>query len=969
MARLSGVPREDLDAAGEKLAAEVVEALHEVAGMVAARLGVVITAALADPTEPEGPGEPYVSPDDLGVIRTEWAARVAGRLLAFVAELYERAVLALAVGLSEALPEGAREAYALPAVSNDAAEAYLAGARNRLIGIGDDLWMRAREQLLEGFAQGESIPKLRDRVRSAAGLSEARATNIARTEVLGASSAGAYDQMVALGLPTLKGWLDAGDPRVRPTHRDVRGVPGPDGVAAKMIPLDAPFAVGGALMQRPHDPAGPVGEIAGCRCTNVFEITEDAMPTPAPGPAALAAAADPHDGAMIALVPSDADLDRLALDVPGALPRDELHLTLLFLGENAAIDQTTRERIIDAVRRMVDERGYGPIEAEAFAPAMFNPNGDEPCWVLVIGRTDEIGVAREAMGEAFEGNALGFMPPEQHTPYIPHTTIAYTDDPGLAATLAPLTGPISYDRLRVSFGTLEIDIPLAGGVAAAAAPPGGDQAMPWRILTDLADCPDGYAVVDAEGDIVPGGCHETKEEAQAQVEALYASEGEGEGGGEGTVVGETMAGEHWHSVMIVEGVSTGFRTFAEGSLSWREPPFALRWQVTEPEMGGHANSVHVGNVTRVERRGAELHAWGPLDLRDYAASEFARKLAEGFAPWVSIGLDESSRESDIEYVFPEGTEEDPQPEDPEGDEPGVEVLLGPEPEQMIFHRGVIAELTAVTVPAQAEAFIEALPALRDALVEAGVIAPEAVATALAAAGDVAPPASWFSDPGLDEPTPITVDDDGRVRGHAALHGTCHVGVLGECVTPPAEDEYGHFMTGELVTASGERVAVGQITLGTGHAPLHLAARPAAEHYDHTGTAVADVSVGRDAHGIWVAGAIRPGVEPSRVAELRASGQVSGDWRRIGGRLRLVGLLAVNVPGFPVPKMRARVAAGVPRALVAAGALPPSPAVVSALALDDATRALRGAAERIARTVGRDRASRRRDLVARVRAGR
>jgi hypothetical protein len=61
-----------------------------------------------------------------------------------------------------------------------------------------------------------------------------------------------------------------------------------------------------------------------------------------------------------------------------------------------------------------------------------------------------------------------------------------------------------------------------------------------------------------------------------------------------------------------------------------------------------------------------------------------------------------------------------------------------------------------------------------------------------------------------------------------------------------------------------------------------------------------------------------------VYELQAAGQVSGDWRRIGGQLRLVGLLAVNVPGFPVPKMRARAVAAsgqqekTVQALVAAG---------------------------------------------------
>lgn len=181
-----------------------------------------------------------------------------------------------------------------------------------------------------------------------------------------------------------------------------------------------------------------------------------------------------------------------------------------------------------------------------------------------------------------------------------------------------------------------------------------------------------------------------------------------------------------------------------------------------------------------------------------------------------------------------------------------------------------------------------------------------------------PPRAWFADPGLSVPTPITVTTQGRVYGHAARWGECHVGYSAECVTVPYEDAHPYFATGEVVCAEGSTVAVGQITVGTGHAPLAYRASRAVEHYDNTGCAVADVAVGNDRHGIWVAGAVRPHVETARVHDLRASGQVSGDWRRIGGQLRLVGLLAVNVPGFPVPRPRARVAAGAPVALVAAG---------------------------------------------------
>lgn len=192
-------------------------------------------------------------------------------------------------------------------------------------------------------------------------------------------------------------------------------------------------------------------------------------------------------------------------------------------------------------------------------------------------------------------------------------------------------------------------------------------------------------------------------------------------------------------------------------------------------------------------------------------------------------------------------------------------------------------------------------------------------TAAIVLDDWRPDRSWFDNPNFSVHTGITVTDEGRVYGHAAPWGECHIGFSDQCITLPHEDSHPYFMTGEVVCADGSRVAVGQITVGTGHAPLSYGASHAAEHYDNTGAAVADVAVGNDKFGLWVAGAIRPSVAASRVHELRASGRLSGDWRRIGGQLRLVGLLAVNVPGFPIPAARARIASGAPQALVAAGA--------------------------------------------------
>ena len=45
-----------------------------------------------------------------------------------------------------------------------------------------------------------------------------------------------------------------------------------------------------------------------------------------------------------------------------------------------------------------------------------------------------------------------------------------------------------------------------------------------------------------------------------------------------------------------------------------------------------------------------------------------------------------------------------------------------------------------------------------------------------------------------------------------------------------------------------------------------------------------------------------------------SAPMSGDWRRIGGNLELMAVLAVNLPGFPVLRTKALVASGATQSL-------------------------------------------------------
>lgn len=198
----------------------------------------------------------------------------------------------------------------------------------------------------------------------------------------------------------------------------------------------------------------------------------------------------------------------------------------------------------------------------------------------------------------------------------------------------------------------------------------------------------------------------------------------------------------------------------------------------------------------------------------------------------------------------------------------------------------------------------------------------------AAAGMVpeVPPLAWFEMREPDEPTALTITADGQVYGHAALWNTCHTGQPGRCTTAPkSQSGYRFFHLGGVETEEGVTVATGKITFGAGHAPLTASRAGTASHYDNSAHAGADVVARDGRHGIWVTGALRPDLPAKVVRTLRAAA-LSGDWRSVNGALELIGLLAVNVPGFPVPRAQAALAASGEldemEALVAAGVMLP-----------------------------------------------
>jgi 2'-5' RNA ligase len=466
---VTGAPLAELDQLGEDIAAAT---------------NRQIRATLKAITRDWGP---HPSVDDLASIRAAWDARVDATLMPHLADAYWRSVNAVSAPIIEHLaarktqaaaatpgpaggppdPEAnladpglpaaaARAGIRIARVSNPAAAQYMADARNRLVAIADTVWEHARTELVAGMQAGEGVAKLAVRVASvAADLAQPRAEVIARTEVNGAANAGAIGQVRALDVPARKTWLATEDERTRPDHSAADG---------QEVGVDETFEVGGESMDRPHDESASAEQTINCRCTMTFSIPEDDVSDLAEESetaSAVTAAADAAmTGAMIALVPDQASVDRLVID--GQEGADDLHLTLFYLGEAADYEAAARGAVTANVASLF--AGFGQLDAVAFGVDYWNPNGEQPAWVLAVGDV-EVGSLDEAHETAEQAiGAAGSQPlmPDQHTPWVPHICLAYSTDLDLLPEMIKRVGPVSFDRVRVAFAGDVFDVPLEG---------------------------------------------------------------------------------------------------------------------------------------------------------------------------------------------------------------------------------------------------------------------------------------------------------------------------------------------------------------------------------------------------------------------------------------------------------------------------------------------------------------------------
>jgi len=328
----------------------------------------------------------------------------------------------------------------------------------------------------------------------------------------------------------------------------------------------------------------------------------------------------------------------------------------------------------------------------------------------------------------------------------------------------------------------------------------------------------------------------------------------------------------------------------------------LSWQ--EASGFGHEGKVSIGRpevlwVAPHQLDGVDVeHLWGAgsFDMSDPVAVDVARKVADGFAGTVSV--DPDSAQVELRWLDADGKEVDEPDEDDiwaflEGEDIGCAPVD-------FFHTWRFAGTTLVQDPAFHTGWVQVTDTPPAELAGDNAVWTRDVAGAVTASAAVAPPtgqvgsqhwceqvaaavpweppAAFFTNPQLTGPTKVTVTGDGRVHGHVARWDTLHETVRIPPPRCPLGGTYAKFHRHPVTTADGHTVLTGPLATG-GHADTdpRVSLTTAQAHYDNPLFVLADVVAGEDDHGIWVSGALRPGVSPFQVM-LAYRYSFSGDWR-------------------------------------------------------------------------------------------
>lgn len=583
-----------LDAAEEDFAALVAQALSDVAADYAAAL--------------ERATDLVAARFSVARIASMWNARVP-RLVRRLLGIAEDAAHQAAEDVDRILPDRWND---LPERHDHGEQLpegigqYVESTEHLLRAVGDRLADTAVRELAAGVDAGEDTDQLRARLltafaREGAQLGPGREQRIARTEAARAwntATLAAAQALTRPSRPLVKQWLTRRDTSVRDSHAKVNG---------QLRLLDEPFTVAGVQMAAPGDPTAPAELTVNCRCrlavaradrAAAFETQEPTGgrlndPRKEPSMGDVTAAATEHTGAMIALVPTDEDAERLAL--PDGEAAGELHLTLYYLGEAADWSEDQRNELAANLQAQLQEHGLADdqVYGHAFGANHWNANTDSPSWVWSVGddrdRPDNaptLQSAHQATTYALEDRHGPDTMPTQHSPWAAHVCAAYSDDPSLLPALEERLGPIRFDRLRLAFAGEYTDFPL------------GPQEEPMDPS-------------EATADGMPTRTWTTPDDTALAFENQETGDG---------------------------------RLFVADSLYWDDAPAPL--QYADEMLSGHAGAELVGAIEELGRDGDRITGRGPLYTSRPAGADAEALLEEGAPLGVSVDLDDV----DVEFV-------------------------------------------------------------------------------------------------------------------------------------------------------------------------------------------------------------------------------------------------------------------------------------------------------------------------------
>ena len=204
-----------------------------------------------------------------------------------------------------------------------------------------------------------------------------------------------------------------------------------------------------------------------------------------------------YTGGMLALVPDN----YAALAVDGGEPPEQLHLTLLYLGDNVT---DWPEGQAAQLRELVaaSAPALDPVDARVIGHAVLNPDGGadgetEPCAVYLVGDAPGLDPLRAWAAWVTTTHDDYPTPPQQHDPVLYHVTAGYGIDPAQLS----FTGPVRFSTLRLALAGDVLDVPLGDSEAPVITETKSELTFtpPANVIEVAAILPGPVARVVAEG--------------------------------------------------------------------------------------------------------------------------------------------------------------------------------------------------------------------------------------------------------------------------------------------------------------------------------------------------------------------------------------------------------------------------------------------------------------------------------------